>query len=679
MTDEPRPRPASRTSRRAFLAGASTSLAWVAVGGVGAPFLRQPRPGLDVESMSLTDGVAAFRADGTTPVTVGPGWATRVDLPMRGPMITLGWDGANDAELRVRGRGPDSWSSWVQVVANPDEAPDPGSGEGNGRAGVGPIWVGDGTETVEIELVSGQISGVRLDTLRPRDPGPSWFGLTAAAAAPAGPGIIRRSTWGAGDWASENGNCGPGPRHADRLERIIVHHTVNVNDYTATEARDLIRGIYHHHVNNNGWCDIAYNYLIDRFGNIYEGRTGSLHGPVIGGHAAGFNTGSVGIALLGQHHPGSSPPAVPVSNDQRRALRRLMAWICGEYGLDARAARSVVSLGSTRYPRDTRAWLSTVVGHRDVTITSCPGDNVHGHLASLREEVQHEVIHSMPFPLPRWRPEPGQAALFALDAYGGLHPAGGQGVLHPRQRNYWSGWKIARSAVRMDVGGYILDAYGGLHGFGRTPAVRPSFYQPGNAICVDVARGPEDHSGWVLDRHGRLHPFGGAPALAPSATWPGRNIARAVETIWAGTGGYVLDAFGALHRFGNVPVLEGSEPRWPSWDMARDFCLRPDGTSGWILDAWGGIHAFGGAPKHSSPAYQRDVDHGRGIVASPDGVGGWVMDRDGFIHAFGGAPEVYHRSTWRGVGIGRALLIRRDRPTLTETEPEADEIALRSG
>ncbi|MFP3905889.1 MAG: hypothetical protein ACLFWR_02590, partial [Acidimicrobiales bacterium] len=88
MTAEPSSRTTAGTSRRAFLTGAGTSLAWVAIGGVGLPFARRTRPGLDVESMALTDGVSPFAANGTTPVTVGPGWTTSVDLPLPGPMIT---------------------------------------------------------------------------------------------------------------------------------------------------------------------------------------------------------------------------------------------------------------------------------------------------------------------------------------------------------------------------------------------------------------------------------------------------------------------------------------------------------------------------------------------------------------------------------------------------------------
>ena len=64
----------------------------------------------------------------------------------------------------------------------------------------------------------------------------------------------------------------------------FVHHTVNANNYTAAEVPAILRGIYAYHTQSRGWRDIGYNYLIDRFGRIWEGRYGGITRPVVGAH-----------------------------------------------------------------------------------------------------------------------------------------------------------------------------------------------------------------------------------------------------------------------------------------------------------------------------------------------------------------------------------------------------------
>ncbi len=69
-----------------------------------------------------------------------------------------------------------------------------------------------------------------------------------------------------------------------------MHHTATPNTYTRAEAPGVVRAIYRYHTVSNGWDDIGYNVLIDRFGTVYEGRKGGLESPVIGAHASGWNT-----------------------------------------------------------------------------------------------------------------------------------------------------------------------------------------------------------------------------------------------------------------------------------------------------------------------------------------------------------------------------------------------------
>ncbi len=361
-------------------------------------------PGGEETGGGAGDGGGTGDEGDTTDSGPGPGWSSVAELPIAGQFVVLEWDGDPAAEYQIRSRNAGEWTEWVDAHVDGDERPDasePGF-EGNS---LGPIFVGDDAEAIELVIEDGHPEDLSLLVMESHEPegyvepstttpagdgrnggrSPGAGGGTAGTPAP--PPIFTRAQWGAGGWAYGNPGCGNGPTMMSSLRFAVVHHTVSTNDYSASQADDQIRAIYDYHVNGRGWCDIAYNFVVDRFGTVWEGRTNSISGPVQGGHASGFNTGSMGVVLLGQYHPGSSPPATTVSSAQYGGVRDLIAWKFGVHGIDALGTTTEVSGGSTSIPAGTQVTLRTISGHRDVGSTGCPGDNAYVLLPGWRTDV----------------------------------------------------------------------------------------------------------------------------------------------------------------------------------------------------------------------------------------------------------------------------------------------------
>ena len=80
----------------------------------------------------------------------------------------------------------------------------------------------------------------------------------------------------------------------------FVHHTASGNDYSRAEAPAIMRGVYAYHTRSLHWSDIGYNFLVDRYGTIYEGRYGGMTKGVIGAQVAGLQHRQYGH--LGDRH-----------------------------------------------------------------------------------------------------------------------------------------------------------------------------------------------------------------------------------------------------------------------------------------------------------------------------------------------------------------------------------------
>lgn len=305
-----------------------------------------------------------------------------VALPSAPEMLILE-DVPADTHLAVRSRNDGTWSAWTEVVATAEEAPD---GIQDPSPGVGPIWVGDGAAHVEVALLEGDVTEIEIVGLHVVEEASGPQGVRASAttgtsAAAAGSFIRPRS-----DWATSGmgWNCSSGPTEAKELRAMVVHHTAtNTEPYAQEDVPSIIRGFWRYHVQSRGWCDIAYAFIVDRFGGVWEGRQGGITKAIIGGHTYGFNTGTTSVAQIGNFQETETPWAMTA------ATRQLVGWKLGHHGIDPKATTTVTNrTGSTfeGVPNGGEVTIPTVSGHRDLGTSACPGDHSYGTLPYLRAQ-----------------------------------------------------------------------------------------------------------------------------------------------------------------------------------------------------------------------------------------------------------------------------------------------------
>jgi hypothetical protein len=380
------------------------------------------------ETDALPETTTAPPETTTPPETAPPelgvlevGWQDEVAVDAN--MIAVEWQGDPGARFAIE--VPDGNGGWRRAgdIEHHDNGPDPATPEGEVAAAEAarnvsePLWTDD-VSAVRVTLEAGAATAVTVLTIDSPPVGTPDLevdvlesnvvagGLLAAGGigvvvafvsgrrrllalgvliaivaagcvppkAPAPPpgasmpgSIIPRWMWG-GDlgWNTGGRECGQSsPTIASGIGRAVVHHTVNSNSYGWDQSAQVIRGIYAHHAWNLGWCDIGYNFLIDRFGTVYEGRIGGIDKAVVGAHAAGANTGTTGIAFIGDHR------FVPVPTASQGSMINLIGW-------KFRVHRTPPVPGS-------------VIGHFQVGQTECPGAHAIALLPMFQSAVAAQV------------------------------------------------------------------------------------------------------------------------------------------------------------------------------------------------------------------------------------------------------------------------------------------------
>jgi N-acetylmuramoyl-L-alanine amidase/FlgD Ig-like domain len=346
----------------------------------------------DAVVFARDDRVRTRSATRTSSVRACPGfWFT-----------TLGvvWDQYGEGTLRARVQWADDRGSVLgraTLADAGDEGPDPGMPDGDrDRRGTDALWTGGGRcADVVLELPAGVTvshlhvafantsgSSAGPGTGPPDVPSVETTYRTGGAGVSMPP-MVTRAQWDAAMNTFDTGSPGcSAPYYSPQVKVAYVHHTSGSNSYSASQADDVVRGINWFHTQERGYCDIAYNFLVDRFGRIYVGRAGGVDQPVTPGSQAGFNPYTFSVAVMGNFVSTRPSPAAVAS------LERVLAWRLDVAHVPAQGTATLVSQGydTDRYPPGTAVTMHTIEGHRRTSYTDCPG-RIEAMLPRIRSDV----------------------------------------------------------------------------------------------------------------------------------------------------------------------------------------------------------------------------------------------------------------------------------------------------
>ncbi len=205
-----------------------------------------------------------------------------------------------------------------------------------------------------------------------------------ADAAPVGtPKILSRR-----DWSADESIMKWTPQYKRSHTKAVVHHTVT-GDGGSNVAAEM-RSIYYFHAVTRGWGDIGYQYLVDKFGNIWTGRQGGDN--VEAGHAYGWNNGAFGVASIGDYS--TTPPTAALQG----AIANIISLKFKQYGIAPYGADPFIH----QEQRKDGSWFDVVssppniLGHRDANYipgqtggqTACPGNTIANMMEGLRRLTQ---------------------------------------------------------------------------------------------------------------------------------------------------------------------------------------------------------------------------------------------------------------------------------------------------
>ena len=364
---------------------------------------------------------------------------------------------------------------------------------------------GQSTSAVTAQSITPASFSTAETTARPASTVPAALPVATSANGLPVP-VTTRAEWGANasymSWDPDYASAG----------HVVVHHTAGTNNYSAGQSASIVRGIYYYHAVTLDWGDIGYNFLIDKYGTVFEGRSGSVAAPAgrmsVGAHARGVNTGTMGLSMMGDYS------SVSPSDAQLSSVGKMAGWFLRRAGItDANGWAGLNVWTTERYQAGSTISMPRILGHRDVGYTSCPGNVGYSKLGTIRTIAQQQISGSG-----GWKAESG--AWYYLKSDG----AKATGWVADAGRWYYldasKGGAMMTGWLRDGSSWYYLGADGAM----ATGWVRG----PEGWFYLDGSRGGAMATGWVSD----------------GGSWYYLNSDGALATGWVADAGnwYYLDA-----------------------------------------------------------------------------------------------------------------------------------------
>jgi hypothetical protein len=437
------------------------------------------------------------------------------------------------------------------------------------------------------------------------------------------PSIVTRAQWGANESLRKSGRL-----YDSSILKLVVHHTGTPN--SVTDYKALCRGILANETSGE-YIDIAYNWLIDPNGRIYEGRWAQDYGDaphtgeknnvnVRGAHALYHNTRTIGVALMG-NFDAVTPPSAMLDG-----LVTLLAWKCARWGISPTAHGSYLAGNNVVHD------LYNICGHRDTYATACPGARMEGLLPDIRSRVAARIT--------------GAGYWVASDAgkvlaFGGAPRRGDATTLtapaagiagHPSGGAYW-----------LFSGDGNVYAFGGARNYGSMRGRRL------NAPIVGMAPTPTGKGYYLVGRDGGVFCFGDAVFRGSTGNKRLNASVLGLTPTSSGRGYWIFARDGGVFSFGDARFY-GSTGNIRLQRPVVGMAARPQNDGYWMVAEDGGIFSFGRAPFKGSGARSSSTSRCIAMLPSTSGNGYVILRRDGTVSAFGDAP--YLGSARGRVGTG---------------------------